>query len=216
MTPLMETNKITYECFNLKFLEETACIVGQAFSAFDPMAIAQGLSVQDFYQYITSLGEWFSDAGLSVIAKDQESGQLIGALIAGNFASDSPLEIEQISSKFAPIFHLFQSLEDSYKQDKQIGPHEYLHLYMLAVAPQHQGKGIAQALVAITLAHGAKQGYKTALTEAANPTSQHIFRKADFVPHSEILYEQFTYKGNPVFETITDDGGVALMDKRLN
>lgn len=216
MTRLMERNNITYEHFNLKLLEGTALVVGKAFSSFDPMAVAQRLSVQDFYKHIQLLGRWLAEAGLSIIAKDQESGQVIGALIAGDFAADSPLEMEQISEKFAPIFCLFQSLEDAYKQDKQIDVHEYLHLYMLAVAPQHWGQGIAQTLVSTALSYGAKQGYKTALTEAANPTSQHIFKKADFVPRDEILYGQFTYKGDRVFESITKDVGTVLMDKSLN
>ncbi len=61
-----------------------------------------------------------------------------------------------------------------------------------------------------------KQGYRTALTEAANPISQHIFSKASFVPRCQILYGQFTYKGDRVFEAIAGDVGTTLMDKCLN
>lgn len=216
MTLLMQANDIAYERFNIRSMEETALVVGQAFSGSDPMAIARGLSTRDFYQYIVRLGEWLSEAGLSVIARDRKSGRVVGALISGDFASTSPLDIEQVSSKFIPIFCLLQSLEDRYKKGKQIDLHEYLHLYMLAVAPQHRGKSIARTLVSVALEHGVGQGYKVALTEAANPTSQHIFSKAGFMPRFELPYGQFTYQDDRVFAAITNSGGVALMDKHLN
>ena len=216
MTPLLEANNITYEPLSINLLEQTALVVGQSFSGFDPMAVAQELSVQDFYEYITLLGEWLTQAGLSVIAKNKESGQVIGALITADFASEPPLEVEKISDKFAPIFYLLESLDNSYKQGKQIDLHEYLHLYMLAVSPQHRGKGIAQTLVSTTLEHGIKQGYKVAVTEAANQISQHVFRKTGFTPRCEISYGQFTYNGDSIFEAISDEGGTLLMDKCLN
>lgn len=224
MVLLAEAKNITYECFNLDALEETALIVGQAFSGSDPMAIIQNLSVQDFQHYVEMLEEWLADADLSVIARDKTSGKVAGALIAGDFAADSPLEVEQVSHKFAPIFALFQSLEDSYKQDKLIKQNEYLHLYMLAVAPQNRGKGIAHTLVSTALELGMKRGYEAALTEAANPISQHIFRKAGFVPRHEIRYSQFVYErdgfrpapGHRVFEGIVNASGTVLMDKLLH
>lgn len=216
MTPLIEVNNVTYEPFNINLLEQTALVVGQAFSGFDPMAVAQELSVQDFYQYIILLGKWLSETGLSVIAKDKESGQVIGALITADFASEPPLEVEKISDKFAPVFYLLESLDNVYKQDKQIELREYLHLYMLAVSPQHRGQGIAQTLVSTTLNYGAKQGYKVAVTEAANQISQHVFRKTGFIPRCEAQYGQFTYEGDRVFEAISDEGGTVLMDKFLN
>lgn len=215
MALLVETKNITYECFRLEDLEETAIAVGQAFSGSDPMAIAQNLSVQDFQHYIELLGEWLVEANLSVIAKDRASSRVVGALIAGDFAAESPLEIGQISHKFTPIFALFQSLEDAYKQGKSIARNEYLHLYMLAVVPQSRGKGVAHTLVSTALGLGRAQGYKTALTEAANPTSQHIFRKAGFVPRHEILYSQFVYEDNLVFAEVTNADRTVLMDKRF-
>lgn len=216
MTPLMEVNNISYEPLSRNLLEQTALVVGQAFSGSEAMTVAQGLSVQDFYQYITLLGEWLVEAGLSVIAKDKESGQIIGALITDDFASESPLEVEKISDKFAPVFYLLQSLDNSYKQDKQIGLYEYLHLYMLAVVPEFRNKGIAQTLVSTALEHGIKQGYKVAVTEAVNRTSQNIFKKAGFTPRCETSYRQFTYNGDRVFEAISDEGGTLLMDRWLN
>ena len=107
-------------------------------------------------------------------------------------------------------------MDDSYKQDKQIDLHEYLHLYMLGVAPEQRGKGIAQTLVSTTLEHGMEQGYKVAVTEAANQISQHVFRKTGFTPRCEISYGQFTYNGDSVFEAISEEGGTILMDKCLN
>ncbi|KST65552.1 GNAT family N-acetyltransferase [Mastigocoleus testarum] len=216
MTSLLEANNVTYEPFSINLLEPTALVVGQAFSGSDPIAVVQELSVQDFYEYILLLGEWLAELGLSIIAKDKESEQVIGALIAADFASEPPLEMGKISDKFAPIFHMFESLDNTYKQDKQIQFGKYLHLYMLAVSPQHRGKGIAQNLVSTTLEYGKKEGYKFAVTEAANQTSQHIFGKAGLIPRCKAMYSNFTYNDKRVFEVISDKGGTFLMDKHLN
>lgn len=215
MQTIATVKDVRYGRLDMNSLEEVALLIGKSFSISDPMAIARQLSVQDFHAYILSLGAWLSAAGLSVVARDERSQQLIGALIAGDFAADSPLLAEQINDKFAPIFALLQSLEDYYKRSRDINLGQYLHLYMLAVLPQHRGKGIARTLVSVALEHGARQGFGTALTEAANPISQHVFVKAGFAPRQQVSYEEFTYRGKRVFASIADSGGTTLMDKDL-
>ena len=54
-----------------------------------------------------------------------------------------------------------------------------------------------------------------AVTEATNPTSQHIFRKQGFVERVHRLYKTHEYDGRKPFASIAGYGGPILMDKPL-
>lgn len=218
MKTLQETEKLRYEIFELSSLEQMASIVARAFTRFDPMAIAQKLSLDDFIDYIKLLGKWAEKEKLTVIARDKLTNEVVGVVLAGDFASVSPLtpeNSENISDKFEPIVELLERLETQYKQGKQIRKGEYLHIYMLAVSPNYQGNQIAQNLIEICLKNGIEKGYTCAFTEAANSISQHIFKKLNFQSRHQILYKKFTYRGIPVFANIEGHEGTILMDKRL-
>ena len=218
MKIIHETETLSYEIFNLNSLNPLANLVGKAFINSDPMAIGQQLSLEEFADYIKLLGKWAEKQRLTIIAKDKLTDEVVGAVLAGDFASDSPLtpeNSEHISNKFEPIVELLESLETQYKYGKQIRTGEYLHIYMLAVSPKYQGKQIAQNLIRICLDNGVAEGFSWAFTEAANSISQHIFRKLDFQPRHEILYRKFTHNGIPVFASIEGHKGTTLMDKCL-
>ena len=218
MKTLYETETLCYEIFDLNSLNSMADVVAEAFTQFDPMAIAQNLSLNEFADYIRLLGKWAEKDRLTIIAKDSLTNEVAGAVLAGDFASDSPLtpdNSDNISPKFEPIVELLESLETQYKQNKQIRVGEYLHIYMLAVSPDYQRQKIAQNLIQICLNNGIEQGFTCALTEAANSVSQHIFRKLGFQPCHEIFYPEFNYQGVPVFANIRGHKGTILMDRLL-
>ena len=218
MKTLHETKTLRYEIFDLNSLDRMANVVARAFTQFDPMAIAQNLSLGEFADYIKLLGEWAEGEKLTVIARDKSSDEVVGAVIAGDFASSSPLDPENcasISPKFEPIVELLESLEAQYNQGKRIRAGEYLYVYMLAVSPDYQRQKIAQNLIQICLDNGIEKGFTRAFTEAANSVSQHIFKKLDFQPRHEIFYSEFTYKGVPVFANIEEHEGTILMDRLL-
>ena len=70
-------------------------------------------------------------------------------------------------------------------------------------------------LVQKCLEHGARKGYRLAVTEATNPTSQHIFRKLGFANRVMRPYRGHRYNGEPVFRSIRQMGGAILMDKTI-
>ncbi|MFH7024524.1 MAG: GNAT family N-acetyltransferase [Heteroscytonema crispum UTEX LB 1556] len=215
MKVLHESEDLQDEIFDLNSLYEMAFMVAEAFIYSDPMAIVQGFYDEEFANYIKLLGSWAQREELTVIARDKHSDKVIGAIIAADFASVSPLNIENISDKFKPVFELLEELETRYKQGKDIRLGKYLHCYMLAVSPQRRGQKVAQNLIQACLKNGTSKGYTTAVTEAANSISQQVFTKCGFVARDEILYKQFTYEGVHVFASIDGHTGTILMDKTL-
>ena len=150
-----------------------------------------------------------------MVARLARTGELVGALLAEDCASDSPSGLDQLSESFAPIFDILGELDSEYRGDQEVRPFERLHLFLLGVSPKVAGQGVAQQLVARCLERGASRGYRLAVTEATNKVSQHIFRKQGFVERARRSYLTHRYGGQAVFESIAEHGGPILMDKTV-
>ena len=216
---LSETETSYYEIFDSKDLDRLADVMAKAFTNSDPMAIAQQLSINELADYVKLIGKWVHKQQLTVVTKDKSTDEVVGVVLASDFASNFPLTSENsqhLSNKFEPIIELLESLEAQYKHDKQIRAGEYLYIHMLAVSPEYQRRKIAQNSIEVCLNHGIEKGFTYAFTEAANSISQHVFGKLGFTPRHQINYQQFTYQGQKVFASIEGHTGTILMDKLLS
>jgi ribosomal protein S18 acetylase RimI-like enzyme len=140
---------------------------------------------------------------------------MVGALLTEGFASAPPEGMDHLSPKFNPIFDILGQLDAEYRSGRVVQPGETIHLFLLGVAEHSAGKGTGQQLVAECLANGARRGYRIAVTEATNKTSQHIFRKQGFVERARKSYGDHRFDGRAVFASIIEQGGPILMDKRI-
>jgi ribosomal protein S18 acetylase RimI-like enzyme len=216
MKALCEVQGVRYELFDMGALDETALRVAEAFSRYEPMSVARGVPVTEFVEFVKLLGPKAQQEELTVLARDQETGQVIGALITDDFASAPPEGMERLGENFAPIFALLGELDERYKQGRSFHPGEYLHLFMIAVDHQHQGRKVAHNLIRSCLENGIRKGYRTAVAEATGVISQHLFRnKFGFVDRFEVPYKTFVYQGRRVFDPIKEPAGTILMDKAL-
>jgi ribosomal protein S18 acetylase RimI-like enzyme len=206
---------VGYELFDLHALDEMAVMIAEAFTRYEPMAVAQSLSFDGFVDFIKLLGPKAEQEELTVLARDQETGQVIGAMLTEDFALAPPEDIEHFSEKFGPILTLLDELDAQYKRGISLRVGEYLHLFMIAVTHKHSSEKVAQNLIQACLENGIRKGYKTAVTEATGVISQHIFRKCGFVDRLEIPYKTFTYQGSRIFASIEGHTGTILMDKVL-
>ena len=111
---------------------------------------------------------------------------------------------------------LLGPLDETYREGRTPPePGASLHLFLLGVDERFAGRGVAKRLVADCLAHGVARGYRMAVTEATNKTSQHIFRKAGFVERVHGSYADHRFQGEHVFASIVEHGGPILMDRPL-
>ena len=143
------------------------------------------------------------------------TGELVGALLTEDSASTLPDGMDRLSPKLDPIFDILGQLDKEYRVVERCVPGESLHLFLLGVSDRVAGRGVAQRLVMACLEHGARTGYRVAVTEATNKVSQHIFRKQGFVERVRRSYEAHRFDGRHVFASIAEHGGPMLMDKSL-
>ena len=173
------------------------------------------ISLEEFADFVRLLGPKVEQEGLTVIARNQDTNQIIGAIVNDDFAIDPPEEMRPLGDNFEPLWAVLDELDSQYKMGRILPSGEYLHFFLLAVDPLQSGKNIAKNLVQTCLENGIRKGYKTGIVEATGVVSQHIFRKFGFVDRFEAPYKTFTFQGRPVFESIKDHHGIILMDKAL-
>ena len=212
MTLPQEIFGVSYEPLDTDSSDQAALVVAQAFAGYEPMAVAQKISVHEFAAHLRSLGPVLAEEGLTVIARDRQAGEIIGALVTRDFA---PTIASEGGEGTGAIDALLNALSQPYIQTRTIRAGAYLLLNLLAVSDRHKGRSVAYNMVRLCLENGMKKGYTNAVTEATGLISQHIFRKCGFVERHEIVYKDFTYEGENSFESIEGHPSAILMDKAL-
>jgi len=196
-------------------LQDVTRLLGTVFSRHDPPAVATGLTPAEFEEFVRLLCPAVASGGLTIVGRSAGTGELAGALLTEDSASALPSGVERLSTKFDPIFDILGQLESEYRQGKPVASGESLHLFLLGVDDSFGGRGVAQQLVASCLANGARRGYRTAVTEATNAVSQHIFRKQGFVDRVQRSYRDHRFEGRSFFASIEGHVGPILMDRPL-
>lgn len=209
------TRPVVYEPYHPSDATDVARLFGEAFTTLDPPHVAVGLTAAEFEYFVHVFLPRSDTELLTMVARSAESGQLAGVMFNDDLASTTPDGYVQVSAKFEPIDDMLSQLGTEYLGNRDPLPGELLHLFLLGVAPRFAGQGVAQRLVNESLKLGRRYGYKTAVTEATNPTSQHIFSKLGFTSRVYRSYRDYRLRSRAVFASIADQGGMSLMDRTL-
>lgn len=210
-----EDSGIQYGVFELSDQDEMASLLAEAFSRYDPPALAMGVSAEEFETVVRPFGPGAAAEGLTIVARSAATGEMVGALLTTDFTTPPPASTGQANEKFLPVFTLIDQLDAQYQRDKTLEPGTHLHLLLLGVARPFTGRQVAQHLIAACEENGRRKGYRVAVTEATGSVSQHTFRKQGYADRFQIFYQEYRYQGAPVFASIEGHSGVILMDKVL-
>ncbi len=206
---------ISYSIYTEADEDQTARLLGDVFAHRDPPAVAAGITPAEFEAFVRLFLPKAGPEGLTVLARFEDSGELAGVMLNEDCASDLPAGMNDLPMSFAPVGDILGGLAGEYHENHHFGPGEGVHLFLLGVADGGLGMGIAQELVAASLRHAADKGYRKAVVECTNKTSQHIFRKFGFTDRVVRSYADHRYEGKAWFESIAEHGGPILMDREL-
>jgi GNAT superfamily N-acetyltransferase len=209
------TTPIEYGVFAASDGEAMVKLLGEAFSRRDPPAVAVGLTASEFEELVRLFCPRAEAEGLTIVARQAGTGELVGALLTEDSASAPPEGMDRLSTKFDPIFDILGQLDAEYRGDAAPRPGDALHLFLIGVAEKAAGKGVARQLVAACLENGVRRGYRRAITEATNRVSQHVFRGLGFVERAQRSYAAHRFGGRAVFASIVEHGGPILMERSL-
>lgn len=190
-------------------------LLGEAFSLYDPPAVAVGITAAEFEAFVRLFGAKAVADRLTIVARSADTREMIGALLTEDSASSPPSGMDQLSRKFDPINDILDQLDTDYWRGQAARQGDCLHLFLLGVARSFGGRGVAQQLVATCLENGLQRGYRLAVTEATNSVSQHIFRRLGFADRVRRSYRDHRFEGRAVFSSIEGHAGPILMDKAI-
>lgn len=215
MSILAESDDLTYAILDAKDLAQVADMVARCFTdGSEPTALALGLAPGDFKPLVEALLPKFLREGLSIVARDRQTGEIAGVILNEEMEFDLPEDLARFQWT-APVFALAGEMYGRYFQGGLPEPRESLHVFIIGVSRLYRGKGVGEKLLDLSLQHARAKGYRRAVVEATGLISQHIMRKAGFTDRVEIPYATFEYKGKRPFENTGDHPGIILMDKDL-
>lgn len=208
--------KVRFEICRPGDVTELIALLADVFSSEDPPAVAAGITPAEFAALVELYRVRAGTQGMTIVARCERTGALIGALLAEDSAAPFPEGVDRLSRKFDPIFDILSQLDAEYRGGRILPAGESLHLFLLGVSRAYARQGVAQRLVQECLANGARHGYARAVTEATNVVSQHVFRKLGFKDRVRRSYEHHRYGSRAVFSAIVDHGGPVLLDRSLS
>jgi ribosomal protein S18 acetylase RimI-like enzyme len=214
MAPAPGNIAIDYQVFRAEDGDEMTRLLADAFTRREPLALAVGMKPEEFAQFVRALPPQAARERLTIVARLAESGEMVGAVLTNDPACEDAA-IGTWGRKFQMVGSILGKLVTTYRAGREPEPGEMLHLYLLGVSERAAGMGVGQKLVAASVEHGAHRGYRVAIAEATNKTSQHIFRKLGFTERAQISYRDHLFEGEHVFASIAEHGGPILMEKVL-
>jgi ribosomal protein S18 acetylase RimI-like enzyme len=216
MNDSQERALIEYRLYVDSDAEDMTHLLADVFTRHDPLAWAVGVKPAEFQDFVRTLLPQVAEEGLTIVARLAGTDELVGAMLTNDPARETGAGMETLSEKFEPIASILGELVTLYRQGTEPLPGQMLHLYLLGVSDRVAGRGVGRQLVAASVENGARKGYRVAVAEATNPTSQHIFRKQGFAERGRISYRDHVFNNRKVFERIAEYGGPVLMEKLLS
>ncbi|MDO1447296.1 GNAT family N-acetyltransferase [Rhodocytophaga aerolata] len=209
-------NAIIYEILTEKDYEGTVLCAASTFVAGEPMVTVLDIAKKDFLYFSEIFVRKAIADGLSVIAKDAVTGQVVGCMISEDFVTDPPQGIELVAPSLGPIFHMLGTLDERYKEHHSVKQGEIYHQFMLGVLSTYAGKGIGHRLTIESERLAKAKRYKAIMCEVTGPVSQHIFlNQLGYKEVDAIAYHDFVYEGQHIFKHITACESCKLIYKAI-
>jgi ribosomal protein S18 acetylase RimI-like enzyme len=192
----------TIECVSRNFTQET-------------MSKALGINRNSYMPFAEIVCQKAIEEQLSLVAKDEESEDIIGFSILEDCVAEFP-DLDGIDPQFIPIMNLLGELGDWHKSNYQVQSGDILHLFMTGVDEQYRRQGIASQLLEATISQAKSNNYNSVIAECTGAITQNITTKYGFKAIKEIDYKSYIYNGELVFKDINETRSCKLMLKKFD
>lgn len=208
---------------NPELIAETAKCLSETFIGYEakgqiirePMCYAIKLEKEDFDLFVLEYLQSIVEQGFCFIAKDSQTGKVIGTLACEIF-DPSIEEVPVFEGSFEPfnrIMELLMDLDERFMKalEKRMGRkpsnNEYIHAFMLGIKSEKDRKEIALNLMNLALKTAEEKDFIGCFTEATSFKSQTIVKKYfDFYVVSDLDNQPIitTYAETEAFSAIPE------------
>lgn len=193
--------------------QEAVDLLTETFCQRDPIELALQITPDEFRVMLELELEPIWRNGLSVLARHAPSGRLLGALVAMDALAESVDSRGKITPKFEPIGEIARDFHDFYINTRNPQPGSSLYLFVIGVCSDAANQGLGQKLIGEALRNARKKGYRSAFVLTTNLVSMNALKKHRFSTIKTVDYQTYRYRGRPVFASITQHPGLALMER---
>jgi len=177
---------------------------------------AVGVTTAEYRDYMRIPFEAMWRQGLSLIAIDRETNELIGCLIACDYGMQAQIPAN-VPDKLKPVSALLNKLENRYREYRSVRPRQAMLVDMAVVKPTSRGGGIYRRLRETAHQLGRDAGFKWVVGELSSRATQHLC--VDSFGHkvvAEIDYASFYYMEKAPFANIKNPPSILLVEGQLN
>lgn len=214
---LLVKDGIRYEMLSERNLLGAARCVSATFTRSEPMSHHLGLTFDDFLTFAHAYYRGLIGAGMSLVALDERTNEVIGVRMSEDYCKQGDLSIEGLTPNFMPLFAILEALGQYFRQNHRLISGKYAHMFMVAVDKGYTKRGIAPNMYRLFLRLVMDMGFTHAVTEPTGVISQHVLaNKFGFQELHRINYADFEYKGKKPFADLKGHGCAILMMKELS
>ncbi|MFB8794904.1 MAG: hypothetical protein U7126_11950 [Microcoleus sp.] len=215
---MLEKDGIVYEILQSQDLSSTIECLATVFPGSEPLTHCLGITKEYYYPVAEIVCHKAVEDGLSHIAKDAQTGEVVGFRISEDLHTREDKSYQDKFNefeKFLPISSLVESLQSQYLQDKVLSKGQMLYHSLLGVDPRYQNRQIPKYLYDENIDHAKNQNFSRIITEATGMVSQRLCSRFGFKEILSINYQDYEYEGVKVFANITRHKKCVLMEKLL-
>eukprot|EP01062_Namystynia_karyoxenos_P073211 TRINITY_DN70039_c0_g1_i1.p1 TRINITY_DN70039_c0_g1~~TRINITY_DN70039_c0_g1_i1.p1 ORF type:complete len:283 (+),score=79.94 TRINITY_DN70039_c0_g1_i1:84-851(+) len=207
--------------------EAAAQLLGDAFTAdgSEGLAGAAGIPQAVVREYFSlSVPKHAADgSGLSIVAEDLITGNIVGALLAEDLASLAPEGVDGLIAAHpaaAPLSGVLDDAGDLFRTGHGLSPGELpaagrlCHIACVGVASSRRRRETAFEMVRTALGQAARLGYTSCFAEALGGHTQEIFSKAGMQLTHALDFASWELDGEtPLAELPEPWTALAVMEK---
>jgi len=210
-----QTSRIYIERMTSEHAAKAFNIACDVFVNASVLHTAVGVTLEDYRRYMHTPFNAMQKQGLSLVAIDSRSNEIIGCLVACDYADQATNSIET-PPVLRPVNALLCDLETRYRANRQINPGEYMLVDMAAVKPAARGLGLYSELRLAAHRIGQQSGFKRVVGELSSAATQHLcFNRLGHHICAEIHYASFEYSNHKPFASISEPPSIMLAEGKL-
>ncbi|MFA6225688.1 MAG: GNAT family N-acetyltransferase [Methanoregula sp.] len=197
-------------------VEATARLYTEVFVREESTTRWHGIIEEDFLPFARMYVQFCENQGLSFIAHEEKTGEVIGFIICHDLTMDLDAlgpAMQEYLSCFDATIQLISALEEKYLNIIPVTPGTALHVYQLGISREFQNRLVSTPLIRHMLASARERGFHTIVTDCTGPGSCRSFEKCGFTRAGSIAYSSFLVSGTAFFDGF--EGEITLMVKVL-
>jgi len=199
----------------LQDAEESLDLVSEEFAIHSPLHRALAVSGKEYREHLSPGWQKHVDERLSLVARDSQSGELTGVLVATRYPTDFSGALTA-STRLAPIAELLRRLEQAHIDSEHYRPANRLLIDLAVVRDSAKRQGIYTALRSECHRVAQSAGFDRVVGElSSSETQRHCINQLGHRVLAEILYADFDFQNQRPFATIEQPRSILLVEGSL-